>query len=498
MNANYQKIAASYAVLLASLLSASHAQAPSYSGSDLTEMQVRRVFSGLSFASAVFLTHAGDGSDRIFVVEKAGRIKVFPHRDDVQTAKIFLDIRSRVSSGPAEAGLLSVTFHPDFVRNGKFYVYYNHGSLVSRVSEFRVSANPDTTDPDSERLLLEVSQPADNHNGGQLAFGPDGYLYIGLGDGGDSGNGQKLTTLLGAILRIDVDHSSDAKAYAIPADNPFVGNEDDWREEIWAWGLRNPWRFSFDRRTGDLWTGDVGASGWEEVDLIEKGKNYGWNIMEGFHCFQSSSNCSTEGLTMPIVEYGHIGSAARSITGGYVYRGPRLPRLSGVYLYGDYISRRIWGLRYAEGQVFENKGIARSLSRISSFGEDELGEVYIVGFDGRIYILDERPDDQPTGVERINDILPPSFTLAQNFPNPFNSGTLIHFGLPEKAEVELAVYNLLGQKVATLVSGVREAGQYTVQWNGHDERGHILTSGVYLYRLRGGEQVETRKLLLLQ
>lgn len=359
----------------------------------LVEMQLRRVFSALSFSQAVFLTHAGDGSDRLFVVEKSGRIQVFPNTTGVDAAGTFLDIRSRVNAGPNEAGLLGLAFHPQYATNGKVYVSYTRGSLFSRISEFRVSQDPNAVDPATERVLLEVRQPAGNHNGGQISFGPDGFLYIALGDGGGAndvfGNGQNPGTPLGAILRIDVDRTSGALAYAIPSDNPYAGNTFGWREEIWAWGLRNPWRFSFDRITGELWAGDVGQGRWEEIDLIEKGRNYGWNRMEGFHCFSPSSGCDTTGVSMPVAEYGH--DEGRSITGGYVYRGPRLARLYGVYLYGDYVTRTIWGLRYEDGEVTETRTLARSASLIASFGEDEAGEVYVVGYDGRIYVFDERP-----------------------------------------------------------------------------------------------------------
>ena len=391
----------------------------STSGEPLADMEVRRVFSGLSFRNAVYLTHAGDGSGRIFVVEKAGLISAFPNREDVTEAAAFLDIRGRVNSGPNEAGLLGLAFHPGYASNGRFYVYYTRGNLVSRLSEFRVSGDPDRADAAGERVLLEVEQPASNHNGGQIAFGMDGYLYLGLGDGGGAndtfGNGQNPRTLLGAILRIDVDGRSGDLAYAIPEDNPYAGNSNGWREEIWAWGLRNPWRFSFDRQMGDLWAGDVGQNRWEEVDLIERGKNYGWNTMEGFHCFQPSSGCDTAGLAMPVVDYNH--SEGNSITGGYVYRGPRLSRLAGVYLYGDYVTRRVWGLRYEDGRTVENRLIATSPSPIASFGEDASGEVYVVGYDGRIYVLDETPGTPPpadfNGDGSVN--FPDFLLFAQHF-----------------------------------------------------------------------------------
>jgi uncharacterized repeat protein (TIGR03806 family) len=373
----------------------------STSGDTLAEMELERAFSNLSFNQPVFLTAAGDSSDRIFVVEKRGSIKVFPNQDNVQGSIVFLDIAAKVNATNSESGMLSIAFHPQFPDSNKFYVYYNFGNLNSRISEFRVSENPDSADENSERIILELAQPYTNHNGGQIAFGPDGYLYIGFGDGGSGGdplgNGQNLQTLLGAILRLDIDTHPDSAAYVIPPDNPFFGNDSRAREEIWAWGLRNPWRFSFDRLTGQLWAGDVGQGKWEEVDLIERGKNYGWNIMEGFHCYLPASGCDTTGLTLPVTEYSH--TVGRSITGGYVYRGSELPRLSGIYIYGDYALGTIWGLRYQNKLVSEQKVIAACPEAISSFGEDENGEVYVVGYAGHLYRFKEK-----SGIPPVNTV----------------------------------------------------------------------------------------------
>ena len=361
------------------------------SGYELADMRLRRAFPNLSFVEPLYLTHAADGSDRLFVVERLGAIRVFSNRDDIASSALFLDLQDRVSSFRAELGLLGLAFHPRYSSNGKFYVYYMGRDLTSRLSEFRVSDDPDATDASSERVILEFRQPSASHNGGQIAFGPDGFLYIGLGDGGDPNdlfeNGQDPTTILGAILRIDVDRTEDDRAYAIPTDNPFVGNDRGWREEIWAWGLRNPWRFSFDRHTGQLWAGDVGQDRWEEVDLIEKGGNYGWNILEGFACLEGN-DCNGDAFVPPILAYGH--DQGRAITGGYVYRGDRLIRLRGTYLYGDFGSRLIWGLHYENGQVLANRVIASSPEAISSFGEDEAGEIYAVGFSGGIYTFEEK------------------------------------------------------------------------------------------------------------
>ncbi|MBD3289613.1 T9SS type A sorting domain-containing protein [candidate division KSB1 bacterium] len=377
----------------------------STTGNPLAEMDVKRIFPDIPFELPVLVTHAGDGSDRLFVVEKNGIIKVLENDYTSNQYKIFLDIVEKVNSGPNEAGLLGLAFHPQYADNGKFYIYYNYGNLFSRISEFSVSQNPDAADLNSERVLLVVSQPAGNHNGGHIAFGPDGYLYIGLGDGGSAGdpwgNGQNLETLLGTMLRIDVDRQENNLEYAIPADNPFAGNTNGWHEEIYAYGLRNPWRFSFDRETGLLWAGDVGQNAWEEIDIIEKGGNYGWNIMEGFHCYEPSTNCDTTGLKMPVIEYAHF--VGRSVTGGYVYRGLRLVRLKGIYIYADFTTRKIWGLRYENGEAVENRLLAECPSQVSAFGEDESGELIIVGYNGRLYIFDEKEGNPPPFPKRISE-----------------------------------------------------------------------------------------------
>ena len=275
--------------------------------------------------------------------------------------------------------------NPDFYSNGFFYAYYSaDGPRRSVVSRFTAHPDEDAADVGSERLILEVEQPYANHNGGQIVFGPDDLLYVGLGDGGSAGdprgNGQDLGTLLGTILRLDVSTLDSTGSYAIPSDNPFVGVEGA-RPEIWAYGLRNPWRFTFDWETGDLWAADVGQNALEEVDLIEPGLNYGWNIMEGDECY--SRSCDTRGLEPPVAVYGS--DEGCSITGGYVYRGERLPSLYGGYVYGDYCSGRIWALRHDGSRVTEATLLADTKLRISSFGEDMEGELYILDLEGGIY-----------------------------------------------------------------------------------------------------------------
>ncbi|MDH4269521.1 MAG: PQQ-dependent sugar dehydrogenase [Dehalococcoidia bacterium] len=353
-------------------------------------IQVERVFPDLSFQEMTNLVQPDDTSGLIFITGQRGVIYAFS-ANNPQQADIFLDITDRVNRGGNEEGLLGLAFDPDYQENGYFYVYYSAAdprrSVLSRFSLDQ--EDTDVPDPQSEVIIMEVEQPFGNHNGGQLAFGPDGYLYIGLGDGGSAGdpqgNGQNLGTLLGSILRIDVSGLSGPGDYEIPADNPFVDTAGA-RAEIWAFGLRNPWRFSFDSETGLLWVGDVGQGSWEEIDIIAKGANYGWNIMEGLHCYSPASGCDQSGLTLPIAEYDHSQGRC-SITGGYVYRGDEIPSLQGYYLYGDYCSGDIWALAYDGSVLTENTLLTRSGLSITSFGEDLAGKLYILEREGGIYTL---------------------------------------------------------------------------------------------------------------
>ena len=352
-------------------------------------MQVERAFPNLSFKRMVGMAYPDDGSDRLFVLLQPGVIMTFANDQNVETANVFLDIRERVSDRGNEEGLLGLAFDPDFRANGYFYVYYSAANpRRSVLSRFAADAGGGTADASSERIIMEIEQPYSNHNGGQIAFGPDGYLYIGLGDGGSRGdprgNGQDLSTLLGSIIRIDVGTLDEGGSYSIPADNPFVGSEGA-RGEIWAYGIRNPWRFSFDRESGELWMADVGQNRFEEVNIVRRGLNYGWNTMEGSSCFKPSRGCDAQGLEMPIAEYGREGGC--SVTGGYVYRGKRLPSLYGAYIYGDFCSGRIWALRHDGNQIIEQLELTDSKLEISSFGEDQGGEMFILSFDGGIYRL---------------------------------------------------------------------------------------------------------------
>lgn len=359
---------------------------PVATAQDQAQIALEQVVTGLSHP--VHVTHAGDTSDRLFIVEQGGRILVV-HGTTLGPAP-FLDISALVRSG-GERGLLSVAFHPRYTKNGLFYVNYTNRSGNTVVARYRVSANPSRGDPSTAAVLLTVPQPYSNHNGGQLQFGPDGHLYIGMGDGGSAGdpqgNAQNPNSLLGKMLRIDVN----VLPYAIPKTNPFIGPGPP-LDEIWALGLRNPWRFSFDRKTGDLYIADVGQNSWEEVDIqpanSRGGENYGWNIMEGAHCFSPRTDCPQAGLTMPVATYATGKNC--SITGGYVYRGTRVPALTGIYIFGDYCSGRIWGLRKSDRGWAHTELLDTDLN-ITSFGEDEGGELYVAHHGGAIYRIAPLP-----------------------------------------------------------------------------------------------------------
>ena len=351
----------------------------------VTAVGLELVAEGLT--SPLFAGHAGDGSGRLFVLEQAGRVRVV--RDGRLLPEPFLDISGRISSG-GERGLLGIAFAPSFAADGRFFLDYTDRDGNTVVSEFRApDPGSDRADAGSERVLLRIDQPFANHNGGALVIGPDGLLWIATGDGGSGGdpldNGQSLDTLLGKLLRIDPRPAGGAP-YGIPADNPFIGRAGA-RAEIWAYGLRNPWRFSFDRTTGDLWIGDVGQNTIEEVDRWPSGSpagpNFGWRLMEASACFDPAEGCSRDGLVLPVAEYRH--GPGCSITGGYVYRGTAVAGLAGTYLYADFCSGTIWGLEAAAARPTPRVLLESGLS-VASFGEDEAGELYVVDLaGGRIF-----------------------------------------------------------------------------------------------------------------
>ena len=362
----------------------------------VTQIELPLVASGLDQPTTI--TNAGDA--RLFVTEQTGRVRVIEGGALRETP--FLDLRSIVfcgTGGPCgERGLLGVAFHPRYQENGLFFVFYNdlEGDIV--VARYSVSSDPNRAAPGSGAIILEIEHKQfTNHNGGQLQFGPDGYLYIGTGDGGGGGDplnsGQSLGTLLGKILRIDVD----TPPYAVPASNPFVSTAGA-RGEIWAWGLRNPWRFSFDRLTGDLWIADVGQNRLEEINLQPftsgGGENYGWRRMEGSECFNPSTNCDDGSLKLPIIEYGRAGSAC-SVTGGYRYRGTRSPRLRGTYIFGDFCNGLISGATQRLDGTWETRPLVDTSFFISTFGEDHNGEVYVADRRGTVHHIVDASPAQP-------------------------------------------------------------------------------------------------------
>ncbi len=344
-----------------------------------------RIARGLS--SPVYITHSGDNNGRLFVVEQTGRIRVI--RKGVLQSAPFLDLRSKVSTG-GERGLLGLAFHPDYSWNRKFYVNYTDRNGDTVIAQYlRSATNASQADASSVKIVLRIPQPYSNHNGGMITFGPDRYLYIGMGDGGSSGDpgnrAQSLSSLLGKMLRINVDTR---KAYAVPPTNPYVGVSGN--DLIWSFGLRNPWRFSFDRQTGDLWIGDVGQNRYEEIDRslapnAGRAANYGWRQLEGNACYNPATNCRRTGKTMPLAVYSH--SVGCSVTGGYVYRGTTYPDLRGVYLFGDYCSGRIWGVDAAGANTQVPVQLVDTAARITSFGEDQVGNLYLVDHAGDIWLI---------------------------------------------------------------------------------------------------------------
>jgi glucose/arabinose dehydrogenase len=362
-------------------------------GSDATStvpigsgVRLAEVATGLSFP--LYLTTPPGDAHRLFIVEKTGAIRIL--KDGTLLPTPFLDLTAQVSGG-SEQGFLGLAFPPDYATSGRFVVHYTDPAGNTRLSVFQLSGDPDVANPASEQVILTAEQPFSNHNGGQIAFGPDGFLYLGLGDGGGGndpqGRGQDLSDLLGSILRLDV---SPGNSYTVPADNPFVGQQPATRAEIWSYGLRNPWRFSFDRATGDLYIGDVGQDLLEEIDVAPasegsgKGLNYGWSIMEGNRCLGGGS-CDQSGLTLPVYQYSHAGGNC-SVIGGYVDRGSAIPDLQGTYFFGDFCTGAVHSLRYAQGAAADvtDWPALHTSGPLTSFGEDDAGELYVLESSGRV------------------------------------------------------------------------------------------------------------------
>lgn len=349
---------------------------------DTLPVKVEPAFPNIRVNRPIVITHAGDNSNRVFIASQLGKIHVIPNDQGVEETSVFLDVEAKVRyvDKMNEEGLLGFAFHPEYRKNGYFYLYYTttDAPLTSVISRFSVSKDANVADPESEVELMRIKQPFWNHNGGTIAFGHDGYLYVGLGDGGKANdpfkNAQNLGTLLGSILRIDVDRHDAGKAYGIPRDNPFV-DRDGARGEIYAYGLRNVWRLSFDRKTGALFVADVGQDIWEEINVVTKGGNYGWNLREGKHKFGPNGAEPSDSLVEPILEYNH--KVGKSITGGHVYRGEQVKSLVGKYIYADYVSGIMWALTInKDNTAGTNYVIPWSKLPVLTFGEDEKGEIY--------------------------------------------------------------------------------------------------------------------------
>ena len=463
------------------------------------KVALKTAFPSLKFRHVLFLTHSGDHTNRLFAVRQEGIIHVFQNSSSTLVAPVFLNVSGKLSSAQYEEGLLGLAFPPDFPSSQVFYVCYtapstkSPGGIKNVLARYAVSASdPNVADPSSERIVLEIEKQHLGHNGGMLAFGPDSMLYVGVGDGDSSESAQTLTTLLGKILRIDVRGDS---GYSIPSDNPFAGDTTGVKKEIWAYGFRNPWRFSIDPQSGQLWAGDVGEVTREEIDLVTPGANYGWNVMEGDTCGPGGSNCDTTGFTMPVLDYGR--ALGYCVTGGYIYRGASLPQLRGAYIYADYGSGYVFLLWREGGVVVADSVLLHSRIRISSFGIDEQNELYVLDHsNGNILKIVGQPVSSSVELTET----PLQFALGQNYPNPFNPFTIIKYTIAGAGgfglgawNTRLVVYDVLGREVAVLVNEKKTPGNYEVRFDGAG-----LASGIYIYRLTAGGFVETKEMALVR
>lgn len=451
-------------------------------------------FPNLTFSLPLFLTHSGDGTNRIFVVQQRGIIKVFPNDSMTTNVQNFIDLSNIVSSSGNERGLLGLAFHPNYSSNRYFYVYYTRQSDGAlRISRFTtLTGNPNKADSLSELNMLTIAHPTyTNHNGGCLMFGADGYLYAGTGDGGSGGdpnnNAQNVNVLLGKILRIDINTPSGGNNYSIPPSNPFATGGG--APEIFAVGMRNPWRFSRDPVTGTLFCGDVGQDAVEEVDTLSVGKNYGWRCYEGNSTYNTSGCLPINNYTFPIATYPNAGSDI-SITGGYVYRGSRVPWLVGRYIYADYGSRKVWKLLLSGGVVSENTVFANAPQGVPSFGIDQNNELYVVGSSGTIYKF----QDALIGVNGNSNQLPAGYSLEQNYPNPFNPSTVVYYNVGTPSSINITVFDVTGKEAAVLLNEYKPAGRFSVEWNAAN-----MPSGVYFYRMTiDGNQSTEKKMVLVK
>ncbi len=470
-----------------------------------SDVTVELVVSSLN--RPIYVT-APAGDARLFIVEQRGQILIL--EGGSVSADPFLDIDSLATniSSFSERGLLGLAFHPDFALNRYFFVHYTDNSGNTVIARYEVEAgNPNKADHSSAEIVFTTAQPFSNHNGGQIEFGPDGFLYIGLGDGGSSGDpgnrAQNLGGVLGKMLRIDVD----PLPYTIPLSNPFVDTVGA-REEIWAYGLRNPYRFSFDRTTGDLWIGDVGQNLWEEIDYQPAasagGENYGWRLSEGLHCFNPPSGCGLASHDLPVHEYGHGGGNC-SVTGGYVYRGSEAPELAGKYIFADYCSGRFWALTLDGDTVSSIENITSQLNPGSpgpigspaGFGEDGFGELYVIDragtSTGEVYKI----ITDPTGIDG-EESFPATFSLSRLTPNPTATGARFEMAVDRPGLVSAEIYDVTGRRIRTILSEPRGAGVHAVDWNGESESGRRLGPGVYFLQARHGGRTVTKRVDLVR
>jgi len=491
----YSAAAARLLVLLASV---GAARAVAVADTPITSV---RVATGL--AKPVFVTAPPGDTTRVFIVElETGMIKIL--RDGAILPEPFMTQSGVAISG--ERGLLGMAFHPQYALNGTFYVHYTSTTFAqSVIRRYTVSADPDVADTTTGVNILTIPPPQFIHVGGWIGFGPDGYLYIAKGDATLADEAQRDTTRFGKILRIDVDGGF---PYVIPPTNPFFGSPSP-KNEFWAKGLRNPWRCSFDRVTGDLMIGDVGSSEWEELDhqpsTSAGGENYGWPKFEGYEVFQCPTPCDSSGLTRPIAVFGHapVPPLFCAVTGGYVYGGSAIPDLQGTYFVADYCKGLVWSLRVVNGQATEvmdrtaelEPGGGQVFDLIASFGEDARGEIYICDLgDGEIYKI--VPD--PTAVPNPEGGTPLSITLDAPVPNPSRDGVLLRIGMSSTRSATLRIYDASGRSVRVLVEGTLPGGTRTLRWDGRDERGVPVSAGLYFLHLRAGDETRTRKLTVVR
>jgi len=446
----------------------------------------------------------GDG--RLFIVEQKGTIQLL--KDGSIMPDQFLDISAIVTtpSSWSEQGLLGLAFHPDFATNRRFFVHYTDPSGDTVIARYEADAgNPDIAVPSSAEVVLTADQPVSNHNGGSINFGPDGYLYFGFGDGGGAGDPNDLaqdpSTLMGKFIRIDVD----SLPYSVPLTNPFVGVASV-LDEIWAIGLRNPYRWSFDRSTGDLWIADVGQAFWEEINFQPAastgGENYGWSYMEGLHCYDPPVDCGADTLNLPVHEYSHDAGEC-SVTGGYVYRGSAVPELTGYYLFGDYCSNRLWALAYDGSEVTAfldmtfHLNSTGQIDALAGIGEDGYGELYLVDRNGTTNGEVYKIIQDATGIDDGGDF-PDAVQLGSAFPNPTSAHTELVLTLARPSQVTARVSDAAGRTIRTLLSGVTQRGVHRLTWDGKSNSGRVVPSGVYFMWAEVDGKIATRKVSIVR